>query len=105
MSYFCAFSKCFLFNNLKQNEFFQPSPCTSRRGSQDKGSTPKVQNKSSHSQQNGSGASSVDYNLFTKDTECIVWGMQQRAVQGMLDFDYVCSRTKPSVVAMIYPFT
>ena len=43
--------------------------------------------------------------LFTASTECIVWGMQQRAVQGMLDFDYVCSRKKPSVVAMIYPFT
>jgi hypothetical protein len=25
-------------------------------------------------------------------------------VQGMLDFDYVCSRKEPSVVAMIYPF-
>ncbi|XP_059178493.1 ATP-citrate synthase-like isoform X2 [Physella acuta] len=92
-------------NFLLPSSTNQPSPCTSRRGSQDKGSTPKVQNKSSHTQQNGSAASSVDYNLFTKDTECIVWGMQQRAVQGMLDFDYVCSRTKPSVVAMIYPFT
>ncbi|XP_059178489.1 ATP-citrate synthase-like isoform X1 [Physella acuta] len=96
----------FLLPSSTNQIFFPgPSPCTSRRGSQDKGSTPKVQNKSSHTQQNGSAASSVDYNLFTKDTECIVWGMQQRAVQGMLDFDYVCSRTKPSVVAMIYPFT
>jgi hypothetical protein len=42
--------------------------------------------------------------LFTKSTKSIIWGMQQRAVQGMLDFDYVCSRKEPSVVAMIYPF-
>lgn len=43
--------------------------------------------------------------LFTNKTKCIIWGMQQRAVQGMLDFDYVCSRSDPSVVAMVYPFT
>ena len=42
--------------------------------------------------------------LFTRETKAIVWGMQARAVQGMLDFDYVCSRKNPSVVAMIYPF-
>lgn len=27
-----------------------------------------------------------------------------KAVQGMLDFDFVCSRKKPSVAAMVYPF-
>lgn len=43
--------------------------------------------------------------LFTEKTKCIVWGMQNKAVQGMLDFDHVCSRKEPSVVAMIYPFT
>ncbi|KAF7697882.1 ATP-citrate synthase [Silurus meridionalis] len=43
--------------------------------------------------------------LFSKHTKAIVWGMQTRAVQGMLDFDYVCSREQPSVAAMIYPFT
>lgn len=43
--------------------------------------------------------------LFSHSTKAIVWGMQQRAVQGMLDFDYVCSRDEPSVVAMMYPFT
>jgi ATP citrate (pro-S)-lyase len=41
--------------------------------------------------------------LFTKNTKSIVWGLQSRAVQGMLDFDYVCSRQEPSVVAMVYP--
>lgn len=43
--------------------------------------------------------------LFNDKTKCIVWGMQNKAVQGMLDFDHVCSRKEPSVVAMIYPFT
>uniref|UniRef100_A0A8C6W077 ATP-citrate synthase n=1 Tax=Nothobranchius furzeri TaxID=105023 RepID=A0A8C6W077_NOTFU len=43
--------------------------------------------------------------LFSKHTKAIVWGMQTRAVQGMLDFDYVCSRDQPSVAAMVYPFT
>ncbi|XP_070703655.1 ATP-citrate synthase [Pempheris klunzingeri] len=43
--------------------------------------------------------------LFSKHTKSIVWGMQTRAVQGMLDFDYVCSRDEPSVAAMVYPFT
>lgn len=43
--------------------------------------------------------------LFGKTTKAVVWGMQTRAVQGMLDFDYVCSREQPSVAAMIYPFT
>jgi len=41
--------------------------------------------------------------LFTSGTKAIVWGLQSRAVQGMLDFDYVCSRRSPSVVAMVYP--
>nr|XP_015217602.1 PREDICTED: ATP-citrate synthase [Lepisosteus oculatus] len=43
--------------------------------------------------------------LFTKHTKAIVWGMQTRAVQGMLDFDYICSREEPSVAALVYPFT
>nr|XP_033774207.1 ATP-citrate synthase [Geotrypetes seraphini]XP_033774208.1 ATP-citrate synthase [Geotrypetes seraphini] len=43
--------------------------------------------------------------LFTRHTKGIVWGMQTRAVQGMLDFDYICSRDEPSVAAMVYPFT
>ena len=43
--------------------------------------------------------------LLTDRTKSIVWGMQNKAVQGMLDFDHVCSRKEPSVAAMIYPFT
>ncbi len=41
--------------------------------------------------------------LFTKDTRAIIWGLQTRAVQGMMDFDYVCKREKPSVACMVYP--
>lgn len=43
--------------------------------------------------------------FFTNKTKAIVWGMQQRAVQSMLDFDFICTRDEPSVVAMVYPFT
>ena len=43
--------------------------------------------------------------LFSTGTQAIVWGMQQRAVQSMLDFDFVSSRKEPSVVAMVYPFS
>lgn len=44
------------------------------------------------------------YTAFTKGTRAFVYGMQPRAVQGMLDFDYICKREVPSVAAMIYPF-
>lgn len=43
--------------------------------------------------------------LFHSATKAIVWGMQNRAVQSMLDFDYVCRRKQPSVVGIINPFT
>ncbi|CAH1102113.1 unnamed protein product [Psylliodes chrysocephalus] len=43
--------------------------------------------------------------MFTKTTKAIIWGMQNRAIQSMLDFDFVCTRNEPSVVAIIYPFT
>eukprot|EP00400_MALV-I_sp_L67-5_P000203 gene203-652_t len=42
---------------------------------------------------------------FSPATRCIVYGLQQRAVQGMLDFDYISKRGKPSVAAMVYPFS
>lgn len=46
-----------------------------------------------------------DVSLFTKKTKAIVWGMQSRAIQSMLDFDFVCERTCPSVAALTYPMT
>lgn len=31
-------------------------------------------------------------------------GLQPRAVQGMLDFDFICKRKTPSVAGIIYTF-
>ncbi|KAJ2722924.1 ATP citrate lyase subunit 1 [Coemansia sp. Benny D115] len=44
------------------------------------------------------------YSPFTANTRAIVYGMQPRAVQGMLDFDFICKRKVPSVACMVYPF-
>jgi len=44
------------------------------------------------------------HTLFTQETVSCIYGMQPKAVQNMLDFDHVCGRRKPSIVAMIYPF-
>lgn len=41
--------------------------------------------------------------LFSASTKAIIWGMQHRAVQSMLDYDFACSRQEPSVVCMVYP--
>ena len=53
---------------------------------------------------NEANLSTMSTQQFTKDTRCIVYGLQQRAVQGMLDFDFMCKRSRPSVAAMVYPF-
>ncbi|MGM0598204.1 MAG: citrate/2-methylcitrate synthase [Candidatus Rifleibacteriota bacterium] len=44
-----------------------------------------------------------DYLLFDKNTTALIYGMQTKAVQRMLDFDYCCRREFPSVGAMINP--
>ncbi|GAA5977374.1 hypothetical protein JCM10908_004956 [Rhodotorula pacifica] len=41
---------------------------------------------------------------FDATTRSIVFGLQPRAIQGMLDFDFACGRETPSVAAMVYPF-
>lgn len=41
--------------------------------------------------------------LFSKDTTAIIFGYQQKAIQRMLDFDFVCDRKKPSVSAIVNP--
>ena len=43
------------------------------------------------------------YELFSRDTVAFVYGNQTRAVQRMLDFDYLCRKETPSVAAMITP--
>ena len=44
------------------------------------------------------------YELFNENTRALVYGLQPKAVQGMLDFDFICRRTTPSVAGIIYPF-
>jgi len=41
--------------------------------------------------------------IFSRDTEAIVYGYQQNAIQRMLDFDYACGRKTPSVAAIVNP--
>ncbi|KAF9893265.1 citrate synthase [Aspergillus nanangensis] len=48
--------------------------------------------------------SPLSHSLFHNKTRCFVYGMQPRAVQGMLDFDFICKRTTPSVAGIIYTF-
>lgn len=42
---------------------------------------------------------------LTPTTRAIVYGLQTTAVQGMLDFDFMCKRKKPSVACMVFPFS
>jgi len=44
-----------------------------------------------------------DYIIMDKDTKAIVFGYQQRAIQRMLDFDYICRRKEPSVAIIVNP--
>jgi len=85
----------------------KPSPNTSRRESE------SVNGSANDNKAVTNGPSSLpktlpsgkDAFLFGKNTKAIVWGLQQRAVQSMLDFDFVCRRSEPSVVALTYPMT
>ncbi|KAL0277266.1 UNVERIFIED_CONTAM: hypothetical protein PYX00_004614 [Menopon gallinae] len=86
----------------------QPSPTISRHGSVSNSSNAvtKKNSVSSIQRQIGEGdGSKFAFPMFTTKTKAIIWGMQTRAVQSMLDFDFVCRRSEPSVVAMVYPFT
>ncbi|UCE13687.1 MAG: ATP citrate synthase [Candidatus Heimdallarchaeota archaeon] len=44
-----------------------------------------------------------NYELFSQETQAIVYGFQRNAIQRMLDFDFVCKRDTPSVAAIIRP--
>ncbi|KAF2667631.1 ATP-citrate synthase (ATP-citrate (pro-S-)-lyase) [Microthyrium microscopicum] len=44
------------------------------------------------------------HTLFHEKTRCFVYGLQPKAVQGMLDFDFICGRKRPSVAGIIYTF-
>lgn len=41
--------------------------------------------------------------LFDKETQAIFWNNNPKAVQRMLDYDYLCGRTTPSIAAIIQP--
>lgn len=68
------------------------------KGQKDEGSGPLEPQKADHE---------ADHKVenFSASTRCVVYGLQHRAVQGMLDFDFMCKREKPSVAAMIFPFS
>ena len=44
-----------------------------------------------------------NYQLFTKNTQALIYGLQAKAIQRMLDFDYIVERETPSVGAIINP--
>ncbi len=44
-----------------------------------------------------------NYKLFDKNTQAIIFGYQERAIQRMLDFDYACERETPSIAAIVNP--
>jgi ATP citrate (pro-S)-lyase len=67
----------------------------SRAPQQGEQSAPATQSAPSKGEKGGA--------LFNKSSRAIIWGLQTRAVQGMMDFDYVCGRSEPSVAAMVYP--
>ncbi|KAI9709571.1 MAG: citrate synthase [Bogoriella megaspora] len=46
----------------------------------------------------------AEHTLFHNKSRCFVYGLQPRAVQGMLDFDFICKRKNPSVAGIIYTF-
>jgi len=45
----------------------------------------------------------TDYQLFDKDTQAFVYNLKANPIQRMLDFDYLCGRSSPSVSGIIHP--
>ncbi|VVC03244.1 Succinate--CoA ligase [ADP-forming] subunit alpha [Candidatus Bilamarchaeum dharawalense] len=43
------------------------------------------------------------YELFSKNTEAFIYNLKAAPIQRMLDFDFICKRSKPSVAAVIQP--
>lgn len=41
--------------------------------------------------------------LFNKETQAIFWNNNPKAIQRMLDYDYLCGRLTPSVIAIVHP--
>ena len=43
------------------------------------------------------------YQLFDANTQALFYNLKATPIQRMLDFDYLCRRSKPSIVAIIHP--
>jgi len=43
------------------------------------------------------------YEIFTRRTKALIFGLQVKAIQRMLDFDYAINRSYPSVAAIVNP--
>jgi len=74
-------------------------------GSADKSSEPNSKVETTAAPKVSDVATTSQASLFSKGTRAIIWGLQSRAVQGMMDFDYVCGRETPSVACMVYPMS
>lgn len=48
-------------------------------------------------------SSRPSYQLFDRNTTALIYGMQTKAIQRMLDFDVCCGREFPSVAAIVNP--
>ena len=67
--------------------------------------TPKTKDVEAGTVSSGADiATANSKSLMTKTTTSFVFGRQLKAIQGMLDFDYVCRRETPSVCGIIDPF-
>lgn len=45
----------------------------------------------------------MDPNLFSRNSQAIMFNYKEAPVQRMLDFDYLCKRSTPSVAAVVTP--
>jgi len=65
----------------------------------------QVKSKAAPKKQQKSNGNNHTIVTATPQSRAIVYGLQNRAVQGMLDFDHMCKRKTPSVCAMVFPFS
>ncbi|KAI9894579.1 MAG: citrate synthase [Vezdaea aestivalis] len=78
-----------------------PGPLTNGAASANPGANDKIRRFAAPSRPLSPPAA---HTLFHDKTRCFVYGLQPKAVQGMLDFDFICKRSKPSVAGIIYTF-
>ncbi|ORZ11896.1 citrate synthase-like protein [Absidia repens] len=96
--------------NLFQDQLLGSSTPASQASSpklkiaEDNATPSDISNRMEYFDSNDQSETREWYRPFTSKTRAFVYGMQPRAVQGMLDFDFMCKRESPSVAAMVYPF-